>query len=100
MLNKASAQSHSGFVMLCMCICMKHIELSFCAEPPGFTVHARMKKADQILCAEPFQPRKTCTNNKLCMEPFLLRYTCSYEYVLTLGTHPNSTSTFEHVQKT
>jgi hypothetical protein len=32
------------------------------------------------------------------MEPFLLRYTCSYEYVPTLGTHPNSTSTFEHVQ--
>ena len=34
------------------------------------------------------------------MKPFLSRSACSYEYVPTLGTHPNSTSTFKHAQKT
>ena len=117
-MNKGWAQTHSGFaihtcmntgwikllhrdVLTLVCYACVYVwkTLNSASEQshPGFTMHACMNKVDQILCAEPFQPCKTC---KYESTPVFHRHTCSYEYVSTLGTHPSSTLTFDHVQKT
>jgi hypothetical protein len=80
-MNKGWAQTHSGFaihtcmntgwikllhrdVLTLVCYACVYVwkTLNSASEQshPGFTMHACMNKVDQILCAEPFQPCKTC----------------------------------------